>query len=256
MIETPGCPLDEIDRYKVPTDLSLNSCLAAIDLIEDPIEPAVLGLNENAAILRNANDSTVFLDGVLATQPQLEAGEQTSATAAIIGGLTMEEIVKKRLDQVPDRLETAALADKFPASYSESLNTVLHLEVDRYNALIELVRTSLQDLYLALRGEIVMSLEIEAILESVGRNRIPLRWLRASYLSEYSLSESVKDLKRRTAFLERWMEAGRPQTFWLPGFFFPHGFLSAVMQNFSRQDFNVPFGNRIRPDQNYLAGSG
>jgi dynein heavy chain len=89
--------------------------------------------------------------------------------------------------------------------------------VERYNALIDLVRTSLQDLYLALRGEIVMSLEIEAILESVGRNRTPIRWLRASYLSEYSLSEYVKDLGKRTEFLKQWMETGTPRIFWLPG---------------------------------------
>ncbi len=115
---------------------------------------------------------------------------------------------------------------------------MLRLEVERYNVLLELVRASLTDLYLALRGEIVMSLEIEAVLESVARNRIPVRWLLASYLSEYSLSEYVKDLRRRTDFLRQWMEEGDgllpPRTFWLPGFFFPHGFLSAVLQNFSR----------------------
>jgi hypothetical protein len=72
MVETTGCPLDEIDRYKVPTDLSLPGCLTQIQSIEDPIEPAVLGLNENAAILRNTNDSLDFLEGVLATQPQVE----------------------------------------------------------------------------------------------------------------------------------------------------------------------------------------
>jgi dynein heavy chain len=237
MVETPGCPLDEIDRYKVPTDLSLANCLAEIEHIEEPIEPAVLGLNENAAILRSVNDSVAFLGGVLATQPQLEAvsgggGGETSPTSG--DGLTIEEIVKKRLEQVPDCLETAGLADRFPASYSESLNTVLSLEVDRYNALIELVRTSLQDLYLALRGEIVMSLEIEVILDSVAHNRTPIRWLRASYLSEYSLSEYVKDLRRRTEFLQHWMDEGTPRTFWLPGFYFPQGFLSALRQNFSR----------------------
>jgi hypothetical protein len=74
MVETTGCPLDEIDRYKVPTDLSLSGCLTQIQSIEDPIEPAVLGLNENAAILRNTNDSLDFLEGVLATQPQVEIG--------------------------------------------------------------------------------------------------------------------------------------------------------------------------------------
>jgi dynein heavy chain len=235
MVETADCQLDATARYKVPTDLSLTNCLAEIQRIEDPIEPAVLGLNENAAILRSANDSAAFLDSVLATQPHLGAADTKAASS----GMTMEEIVKKRLEQVPEPLETALLTERFPASYSESLHTVLRLEAERYNVLIEVVRVSLQDLYLALRGEIVMSLEIEAILESVSRNRIPLRWLRASYLSEYSLSEYIKDLRRRIEFLGLWMEEGTPHTFWLPGFFFPHGFLSAIKQNFCRQDFGT-----------------
>jgi hypothetical protein len=56
------------------------------------------------------------------------AGGDAAATTGG-GGLTFEEMVKKRLDQVPEQLEWAGLADKFPASYTESLNTVLCLEV-------------------------------------------------------------------------------------------------------------------------------
>jgi hypothetical protein len=58
-------------------------------------------------------------------------GDATAATTGGGGGLTFEDMVKKRLDQVPEQLEWAGLADRFPASYTESLNTVLCLEVYR-----------------------------------------------------------------------------------------------------------------------------
>jgi hypothetical protein len=57
------------------------------------------------------------------------AGGDAAAATGGGGGLTFEEMVKKRLDQVPEQLEWAGLADRFPASYTESLNTVLCLEV-------------------------------------------------------------------------------------------------------------------------------
>ena len=51
------------------------------------------------------------------------------------------------------------------------------LEVSRYNALIGLVRGALADLAGALKGSIIMSLEIEDTLEAVRKASIPLPWL-------------------------------------------------------------------------------
>ena len=86
------------------------------------------------------------------------------------------------------------LEETFPVSYQESLNTVLQvgtvmeyfafllksspqLEVLRYNTLIGLVRSALADLAGALKGSIIMSLEIEDTLEAVRKASIPLPWL-------------------------------------------------------------------------------
>ena len=51
------------------------------------------------------------------------------------------------------------------------------MEVSRYNALIGLVRGALADLAGALKGSIIMSLEIEETLEAVRKASIPLPWL-------------------------------------------------------------------------------
>ena len=51
------------------------------------------------------------------------------------------------------------------------------LEVSRYNSLIGLVRGALADLAGALKGSIIMSLEIEDTLEAVRKASIPLPWL-------------------------------------------------------------------------------
>ena len=43
-----------------------------------------VGLHENAAILRNENDTDQFLAGVLATQPQIDIGQVTGLYIYII----------------------------------------------------------------------------------------------------------------------------------------------------------------------------
>lgn len=50
-----------------------------------------------------------------------------------------------------------------------------------------------------------------------------------------SLSEGyVADLVRRLAFLEGWIQGGKPVTYWLSGFYFTQAFLTGVRQNHAR----------------------
>ena len=71
------------------------------------------------------------------------------------------------------------------------------MEVSRYNALIGLVRGALADLAGALKGSIIMSLEIEDTLEAVRKASIPLPWLlqvnlkKKSKLSKISCSITI-----------------------------------------------------------------
>jgi hypothetical protein len=59
-------------------------------------------------------------------------------------------------------------------------------------------------------------------------------WKQKSYPSLMSLSEWLRDLQQRIAFFKKWIDEGEPPVFWLPGFYFPQGLLTAVLQKHSR----------------------
>jgi dynein heavy chain len=143
-------------------------------------------------------------------------------------------------------------------------------EAKRYNDLLEIVQSMLEDLLKALKGLVVMSEQLELIAISLFNNKIPAYWLDMSYPSLKPLGkreliinlticfiillfirhkESTVviqmflvisaawyiDLKERIKFISDWQDKGIPPAFWISGFYFPQAFLTGTLQNFARK---------------------
>ena len=65
--------------------------------------------------------------------------------------------------------------------------------------------------------------------------RVPASWTSTAYPSLKPLGPWFKDLVLRLEFLAKWIELGVPSAFWVSGFYFPQGFLTAALQNFARK---------------------
>lgn len=98
-----------------------------------------------------------------------------------------------------------------------------------------MVNASLRELLKAVRGMIVMSLDLEKLANSLFNNQIPELWAAKSYPSLKPLSAWVVDLEARLAFLTEWLTKGTPKVFWISGFYFPQAFLTGTLQNFARK---------------------
>lgn len=70
--------------------------------------------------------------------------------------------------------------------------------------------------------------------KSLIRNKVPDQWLRRSYLSVKSLANYISNLLSRLEFFRKWIEAGEPQVYHLPYFYFPQAFVNSIKLNYSR----------------------
>ena len=86
-----------------------------------------------------------------------------------------------------------------------------------------------------LEGKLVSNAETDELLTSIKNNTIPERWLKKSYPCKKTLLGYVDDLKKRLSVLEDWIANGKPNCFWISGFFFTQSFLTGVKQNFARK---------------------
>ena len=127
------------------------------------------------------------------------------------------------------------VSDAYPTLYTESMNTVLQQECIRYNKVINKLLSSLKDIRKALKGEVVMTAELEQMGTSLFNNQVPEMWAKVAYPSMKPLATWVPDLVARIAFIQKWYDEGKPPAFWISGFYFPQAFITSVMQNHARK---------------------
>jgi len=118
------------------------------------------------------------------------------------------------------------------------MNTVLTQELDRFNGLIRTVIGSLNNLKKAIKGEVLLSAELEAALNSLKDGAVPAMWIKKSFPSLKPLGGYIKDLLDRLQWFQEWTDKGIPPVMWITRFFFTQGFLTGAKQNYARK-YNI-----------------
>jgi dynein heavy chain len=83
------------------------------------------------------------------------------------------------------------------------------------------MKVSLVNVQKALKGEVVMSEELEKMSNSIFDNLVPKTWQEKGFLSLKPLASWIQDCNDRINFLTNWITNGTPKVFWISGFFFP-----------------------------------
>ncbi len=149
------------------------------------------------------------------------------------------ELAEAILEDLPPLLDTEEHAKGLFTPNSKgllhSLSTVLLQEIERFNRLLAKMGVTLELLKKAIHGIVLMSPELDLMYGALTKNVVPPNWTEVAYPSLKPLASWIKDLKERVDFMRDWLLHGQPKSFWLSGFFFPHGFMTGTLQTFARK---------------------
>jgi len=238
---TPDILRDEyklslLDTYYAPKEGSLEQATDYINTLPLEDDPEIFGLHPNANITFKKKTAKEFYDMLITIQPRVSA---KGAHA-----MTPEEIVSAEaariLNLVPEILDTKrAHENSFIITENgalESLGVFLGQEIERFNILLKVMKKSLSNLGEAIKGTMVMSMELELMFRNIIDKKVPVMWEEVGYPSLKPLGSWIIDHIDRIEFMSSWLYEGPPKTYSLPSFFFPQGFMTASLQTYSRKN--------------------
>jgi dynein heavy chain len=219
--------------YQAVECKSLDEFRAYIDGRPATETPDAFGLHPNAEITFQRNEASKLIGNIVALQPRTSSGGGAKPEDTAI------ELARSILARVPpimdmDEAHEVVFA-KDPTGAVNSLGLFLSMEIIRFNPLLSVMKKTLKELELSLQGLAVMTGELDAMFSAFLIQKVPPNWEKHCYISLKPLGSWVEDLFARVVMMDKWLHEGPPAMFWLAGFFFPQGFMTAVLQTHSRK---------------------
>lgn len=206
-----------------------------------PVEdrPEVFGLHANASITFQQKESRSLMISVVTCSGSGGGGGGKGSDSS--NDTKVKDIASKIAERMPKVFD---LRTAHPETFKKigdattSLGVFLGQELMRFNTLIEVMIATLHQLQRAIKGEVVMSGELELMYNCFVFQKVPQTWEEAGYPCLKPLPSWVEDFFARIDFMSKWLVSGPRNAYWLSGFFFPQGFMTAVKQTYSR-DYKI-----------------
>ncbi len=225
--------------YKIHKCKTLAEYRTAIEALPLNDTPEAFGLHPNANITYQTNTADEILSTIVSIQPKDSSSGVGETREAVVYRLCDDMLQKLPDDYVPHEVKAALIK----MDILQPLNIFLKQEVDRMQKVITNVRNTLKDLKLAIDGTIIMNEKLRDALDNMYDARVPLFW-RKYVSSPFGAFEKKRksckfsncfriswesatlgfwftDLLDRNAQFSSWLFQGKPNCFWLTGFFNP-----------------------------------
>eukprot|EP00927_Polykrikos_kofoidii_P031997 TRINITY_DN2738_c0_g1_i1.p1 TRINITY_DN2738_c0_g1~~TRINITY_DN2738_c0_g1_i1.p1 ORF type:complete len:3358 (+),score=626.85 TRINITY_DN2738_c0_g1_i1:1049-10075(+) len=202
--------------------------------------PEVFWLHNNASLTAAINEGMYIMKCALSMMSSFGAagssGDDDEDGAKV---QTPEEkyssIAADIVATMPEVFDLGAVLRTYPVLYDQCLNTVLSMELGKFNRLCKRMKDTLVSLGKAVKGLVVFSPDLEQVANGCLTNQIPVPWKGVSYPSLKPMLSYVDDFLGRWKFMTTWVNNGTPLIFWFSAYFFQQAFLTGVLQNFARK---------------------
>ena len=228
-------------NYELPAPGLKRQYLQFAEQLPASESPDVFGLHNNAEMQYQISEAKSFLDKMITMQPRVGSAGTT--------GQSPEQLAIGIAQSIQDKLPTddwsTPLTNQLAASCTfgpdstgaiNSLGLFLSMEMVLFDKLLTEMRSSVAQLSLVLQGLAVMTQKLDAMFQAFMVGKVPANWENLCYISLKPLGGWCTDLYARIKFMQQWLTKGPPAIFWLPGFFFPQGFMTAVLQTHARKN--------------------
>uniref|UniRef100_A0A4W2CTF6 Dynein axonemal heavy chain 14 n=1 Tax=Bos indicus x Bos taurus TaxID=30522 RepID=A0A4W2CTF6_BOBOX len=282
------------DDFSFSKSGSMKDYIRIIQSLPEDDPPELLELHPEATRGFREIQAQKFIDNLIGMQPRFtitnlmfsrEKSKDELVMAILSDMLTRLplSVEKEEWAGTPSTLKYIMLSPiwesfhKDPKGYDPLIHCVLLTfliqEIERFDQLLSIIHKSLKDLQLAIKGEIILTQELEEIYDSFLSTKVPKLWQKYAYKSSKALSSWVNDLIQRLNFFNTWTKMaytamhhrymrlvtawkhsssspsqdpkyptepnheffeGFPARYWLPAFFFPQAFLITVLQDYGR----------------------
>ena len=200
--------------------------------------PEIFGLHPNADISFRVKEVKALFNTLSETQPKGSGGGGD--------GMSREDVVLEKAQDILTRMPEFYVEEEYRVrlnklgGLSVPLNIFLYQEIQRLQNVMAKVSFMLKQLKLAINGEVVMTEELQNCLDAIFSATVPKMWLFTVAGDEFSwnipsLGPWMSSLVARDDQDRGWLTSGRPNIFWLTGFFNPQGFLTAMKQEVCRK---------------------
>ena len=217
--------------YATPAGTDIGAFRSHIQSFPATEKPELIGLSATSE----------FVLGLRQTDDLLEKLSSTLACVdTTIGNTrrpqTSDEQILPRIQEIlqrfPQPFSNSDISDALEKDGGLNLatNVAFRHEVRWFNGAVSTARHTLQRTHSMLSGHLSKSITLTRAARDIYMNKVPLSWEKLSW-NATNLGHWMQQLQDRLQQWKRWIDRGRPFSFWLGGFSNPLGFLCAVKQD-------------------------
>lgn len=205
---------------------------------EEP--PQIFGQHINAEITMRIEDSKRLID-ILG--PLTQNTKTSSSGLQNNGENELVHVINELITKLPPKIQLSAdnlnkpslVANDGSTQLADPFKTFFFQEAAKYNEIIDTILSDLSTSQSCLHGKLIPTEEIEAIMFSLNFYKVPKKW-RDFYLSSKTLFPWLEDLNSRVQQIQEWMVKESLTKYWIGGFIYPNGFMTALLQSSARKN--------------------